>query len=87
MKRLDGFLAKFQKLTPPDDSVKVELARAIEAATSAKIDKAAIRIAHGVAFIHGSSIMKNAIALRRGEILKLIHEALPKSRTIVRDVR
>jgi hypothetical protein len=87
MKKISGFLERFSKLTPPDDAVKRELAAAISEALHTAVSKKAIQIAHGVAFVAGSSVMKSAIAINRGKILQSLYDALPKSRESVRDVR
>lgn len=87
MKLAGTFLAKFQKLTPPDDSIKNELAVAVQRVVGAAINKKDIRISHGVAFVHGSSVMKNTIAINRGKILAMLYDALPKAKATVRDIR
>lgn len=87
MKSVGDFLARFKSLTPPDDAVKKEVASAIEEALHISVSKKSIQIAHGVAFVAGSSVMKSAIAVNRGRILQLLYDALPKSRETVRDIR
>lgn len=87
MKKIADFLSRFKSLTPPDDAIKKELAAAIEEALHVPVGKKSIQIAHGVAFVAGSSVMKSAITVNRGKILQSLYDALPKSRESVRDVR
>ncbi len=49
--------------------------------------KKAVEIAHGVAFVAGSSVMKSAIAVNRGKILSSLYDALPRAKETVRDIR
>jgi hypothetical protein len=87
MKSVGDFLSRFKSLTPPDDAIKKEVAAAIEEALHVSVSKKSIQIAHGVAFVAGSSIMKSALAVNRGKILQSLYDALPKSCESVRDVR
>lgn len=87
MKSIGDFLARFNALTPPDDAVKKAVAGAVSEALKVPVSPRAVQVAHGVAFISGSSVMKSAIAVQRGTILATLYEALPKARETVRDVR
>jgi hypothetical protein len=87
MKNISDFLKRFQSLTPPDDSVRKELARVASEVSGAAISSKDIRTRNGVAFINGSSIIKSAVAVHRAKILEQLYENLPKSRNTVRDIR
>lgn len=87
MKLIGDFLARFNKLTPPDDAVKSAVVAAVQEATNITLSKKAIRIQNETVFVAGSSVMKNTLKIHRGKILEAIYEDLPKSRDSVRDIR
>lgn len=87
MKSIGDFLRRFQSLTPPNDAVKGAIAVAVHEGAGIMISKKDVQIAHGVAFIAGSSIVKSVIAMNRGKVLTALYEILPRSRDFVRDVR
>ena len=87
MKQAGDFLAKFNKLTPPDDAIKRAIISAVQVVVGKVLTKANIKIHNGVAFIEVSSILKNKIRIERRSILDLIYEKIPKARDSVRDIR
>ena len=87
MKLIGDFLARFNTLTPPDDALKGAVADAVRQVLGTQISKKAIRIQNDTAYVTGSSVMKNTLQVRRGEVLNALYEALPKSRDTIRDVR
>ena len=87
MKLAGDFLKRFQSLTPPNDSVKGVIAEVVSRVTGTKISKKMVQVQHGNAFITGSSVFKNVLRTKRGEILEQLYEELPKSRSTIRDVR
>lgn len=87
MKLVGDFLKRFQSFTPPHDSLKSAIAEIINKVAGVKISKKAVRIQSGTAYITGSSIFKNNIRVKRGEILEALYEEIPKSRDSVRDIR
>ena len=87
MKRAGDFLAKFNKLTPPNDALRSAVVKAVSSIVGATITKSAIRIHNGTAFIECSSVLKNKIRIDRRAILDDIHERIPKARESVRDIR
>ncbi len=87
MKLVNDFLAKFQSLTPPDDSLRRALAAAIHSAARVNVKKEDITISNNTAFVRCSSIAKSAIQVARGAILNELFQELPKARGSVRDVR
>lgn len=87
MKLVGDFLARFNTLTPPNDAVKGAVADAVSAILGTHVAKKEIRIQNGTAFVTGSSVMKNALQVKRGEVLERLYENLPKTRDSVRDVR
>lgn len=87
MKLVGDFLKRFQTLTPPNDSVKSAVAEVVGRVVGAKISKSQVRVQNETAFVSGSSIFKNNLRVKRGEILEALYEELPKSRDTIRDVR
>lgn len=87
MKLVGDFLKRFQSLEPPHDSVKGVVAEVVTQVTGNAISKNAVRVQNNTAFVSGSSVFKNVLRTKRGEILDLLYEKLPKARTTVRDVR
>lgn len=87
MKLAKDFLAKFQTLTPPDESVKGAVAEIVHRIAGVPATKKDITISRGVAFVNCSSVAKSAIRSVRGEILKELYSELPKARETVRDLR
>lgn len=87
MKLIRDFLSRFNSLTPPNDAFKGAIAEAVTQVMGTPISKKAVRIQNGTAYITGSSVMKNALQVKRGEVLEYLYGALPKSRDTIRDVR
>lgn len=87
MKLAGDFLKRFSSLTPPHDSVRSTIAEVVSRVTGAKVSKGSVKVQNGTAFIGGSSVFKNNLRVKRGEILEALYEALPKSRDTIRDVR
>lgn len=87
MKLAKDFLDRFKKLTPPHQSIRAVVARAISTSVGSSLSHTHISIAHGVAFIKASSPLKSLIRSRRGDILEQIYEELPQARDSVRDLR
>ncbi len=87
MKSAGDFLSRFKSLAPPNDAVRRAVAKAVRAVAGVPVEKEAVTIARGVAFVECSSVAKSAIRASRGAILKELFLELPKSRDIVRDVR
>lgn len=87
MKLVGDFLKRFQSLEPPHDSVKGVVAEVVSRVTGNTISKKSVRVQHGTAFVSGSSIFKNVIRTKRGEILEQLYETLPRARESIRDVR
>lgn len=87
MKLAKDFLAKFQSLTPPDDSVKSVIAKIVHTLVGVPATKKDVTVSQGVAFVSCSSIAKSAIRVSRGEILRELYSELPKARETVRDIR
>ena len=87
MKLVGDFLARFNSLTPPHDSVKVAIAEVVSRVLGVSISKKDVRIQNGTAFVAGSSVMKNVLRAKRGEVLTQLYEAVPRTRETIRDVR
>jgi hypothetical protein len=87
MKRAADYLSKFRELTPPEELLRKEIARAVHALARVPITKKNVVLAHGIAFVECSSVAKNAIRMRRGEILEEVFQAFPKARGTLRDIR
>ena len=87
MKLAKDFLSRFQSLTPPDDSVRVALAKTVHTIAGVPVGKKDITLSRGVAFINCSSVAKSALRAVRADILKELYLELPKAREVVRDVR
>ena len=87
MKLAKDFLAKFQSLTPPDESVRSTVADTVRRVAGVPLKKKDVTLSRGIAFIDCSSIAKSAIRSARGEILKELYTELPKARDTVRDIR
>lgn len=87
MKHAADFLSKFKNLTPPDEAVRSEIAKAVKVVAGVPVGKKDIALARGIAFVDCSSVAKNTIRLRRAEILDEVFHALPQARETVRDVR
>lgn len=87
MKLVGDFLKRFQSLEPPHDSVKGVVAEVVNQVTGSTLSKKSVRVQQHTAFVSGSSVFKNVLRTKRGEILTLLYERLPKARESVRDVR
>lgn len=87
MKKVNSFLDKFQKLTPPNDAVRRAVASAVSSVLGTPVQKGQVTVANGVAFIDVSSVAKHKLRLERRAILDLLYERVPKARDSVRDVR
>ncbi len=87
MKKVQGFLDKFQKLTPPQDAIRSAVATAVTAVLGTPVGKDKVRVQNGIAFVAVSSVAKNKLRLGRETFFALLYERLPKARNLVRDVR
>jgi hypothetical protein len=87
MRLVGDFLSRFKSLTPPDEAVKVALARLVGDIAGIPISKKDISLSRGTAFIECSSVAKSALRPMRGEILRELYSELPKAREAVRDIR
>lgn len=87
MKLAGDFLAKFNKLTPPDDALRRAVAVAAAAVLGTTIQKGQVSIRGGVAHIAVSSVAKHKLRMARRELLDLVYEKIPKARDTIRDVR
>lgn len=87
MKQIGDFFSRFASLTPPNESIRIALVRAIEEVLGAKVSKEQIRISRGVAYVQAGSIIKSSVIMRRGDILDRVYLEAPKARDVVRDVR
>jgi hypothetical protein len=87
MKLVGDFLSRFKSLTPPDDAVRVLLAKTITSIAGVPLTKDAVSLSRGTAFLECSSVAKSAIRAYRGEILKELYIEMPKAREVVRDIR
>ena len=87
MKLVGDFLKRFQSLEPPHDAVKGVVAEVVGQVTGSVVTKKSVRVQHNTAFVSGSSIFKNVIRTKRGEILERLYEKLPRARDTIRDVR
>lgn len=86
MKPVGNFLSRFQKLTPPDGAIRKAVADAITDITRVPLSQKNVSIKNGIAFISASSIAKNAIRMRRIEILSQVSRVLPRNATL-HDIR
>ncbi len=87
MKPAGDFLSKFKSLTPPDDAIRRAVAQAVRSVAGVPIQKDAVTITRGIAFVECSSVAKSAIRAARGDILAELFLELPKARDTVRDIR
>ena len=87
MKLAGDFLSKFKSLTPPDDAVRVQVAKTVKMVAGIPVTKESITISRGVAFVECSSVAKSALRAVRGEVLKELFIEMPKARDTVRDIR
>jgi hypothetical protein len=87
VKKVQGFLDKFQALTPPQDAVRSAVATAASAVLGTTVTKDKVRVQNGVAFVTLSSVAKNKLRIGREAFFALLYERLPKARQLVRDVR
>jgi hypothetical protein len=87
MKLASDFLSKFLRLTPPNDSLRRAVASAVSQVLGSPIDKGAVRVQNGIAYVEVSSVAKSKIHIERRAILDLIYEKLPQSEKLVRDIR
>ncbi len=87
MKLVGDFLSRFQNLTPPNDALKVAVAKAVTAIAGVPVRKNDITLSNGVAFVRCSSIAKSTILVKRSAVLEEIFHTLPKARDSVRDIR
>ena len=87
MKLAGDFLAKFQRLTPPNDAIKKVVVEAVRSVVGVPLEKKDVSLTNGIVFVRCSSIAKSAIRLQRSGILEEIHTTLPKAKSLVRDIR
>ncbi len=87
MKQAGSFLARFQKLTPPNDALRRALVDAVKNASGVTITRSQVKVVRGTAFITCSSIAKNAIRVARGRIFEELEKILPQSKKEIRDIR
>ncbi len=87
MKLASHFLSKFQSLTPPDDIIRVAIAKTVQAIAGIPVAKKHVTLSRGTAFVECSSVAKSTLRVYRGEILKELFIELPKARDSIRDIR
>ena len=87
MKKIQGFLDKFHKLTPPNDAVRRAIAVAASAVLGVPVEKGQIKVTNGTAFVAVSSVAKHKLRLERRAVLELLYEKMPKARDSVRGIR
>jgi hypothetical protein len=87
MKLVNDFLARFQNLTPPDDSLKRAIANAVYSVARVPVKKKDVSISNSTAFVECSSIAKSALHLKRGAILEEVFQQIPNARGKLRDIR
>ena len=74
---IQEYLARFSRLTPPDESVRRTMRSAIAAVCGITIPIEAIRIVRGVARLSVSPIERSEITLAKREILQWVRQRLP----------
>lgn len=87
MKLVGHFLDRFNKLSPPNDSLKTELIKALNETLNIQCSKEKISIQSGVAFVRVSSVLKNTIQINRNAVLENLFERIPRAKEIIRDIR
>lgn len=87
MKRAGDFLAKFNKLTPPQGSVRRAVVESVARVAGVSLKESDVSLSRGVVFLQCSSVAKSAIRLVRGVIFEDLYQHLPKARDQVRDIR
>lgn len=87
MKLAGDFLQRFQKLTPPNGSVRKALSASIREETGIVVAQSNINVSRLVAYVQCPSIEKNVIRLARTAVLKSLYEKVPTARESVRDIR
>ena len=87
MKLIGDFLSRFKNLTPPSDSLRRAVARAVFDVAGVSVEKSDVFVAHGIAYVKCSSVAKSTIRVSRAGILQHIFENVPSARGSLRDVR
>ena len=87
MEPLSGFLAKFARLSPPNDAIKKAVVRALRDVAAVSVEPAAISFSRGTVFVRCSSVAKSVIRAKRGQILDAIAREHPRAREKARDIR
>ncbi len=87
MKGLQDYLKKFEVIAPPDDAVRKAVVKAIADSMGVMLTKSKVRMQGTTAFISASSLILNQIRQHRKEIIDAVHQAMPKSVNLLRDIR
>lgn len=87
MKLVGDFLERFNKLSPPNDSLKSELVKSLKETLDIYCSKEKISIQNGVAFVRVSSVVKNTIQINRNIVLRNLFERVPRAKDTIRDIR
>ena len=85
LEKLNNFLERFKKITPPDSSVRKEVAKVIkETGMEISIEEISID-RNGVVMIKAGGHIKNKVFIKKEEIKKRANEALGKE--LIKDIR
>jgi hypothetical protein len=85
LEKLNSFLERFKKITPPDSSVRKEVSKVIkEIGLDVSIEDISID-RNGVVFVKKEGHIKNKIFIKKEEIKKRANEALGKE--LIKDIR
>ena len=87
MKLAGDFLSKFNKLAPPNDALRRAVVDIVHMICDIPLTKVQVGIRNAIAFVDVSNVIKNKIRMHRREILDAVHEKIPKSRELLRDIR
>ena len=86
MKKIDGFLKRFEKITIPDESVRLKTAEILSSEFGEEIKKEDISVKNGIIFIKTKDAsLKSDIFLKKQKIIDNINSYLGK--ITIRDIR
>lgn len=85
LEKLNSFLERFKKITPPDSSVRKEVSKTIkEIGLDVSIENISID-RNGVVFIKTDGYIKSKIFIKKEEIKKRANKTLGKD--LIKDIR